>query len=207
MKKLIIIGAGGHAMSVFDSIINYKVVGFVDEKLNGYFLNDKKYKIYSSIKRIPNYKDMYYHIAIGDCKVREKYYKIIKDNKLKLATIIHPSAIVSKYAKIGKGNYIGRQAIINVNVEIGENNIINSNALIEHGCVIGNNCNISTCAVLNGDVIIKDSCFIGSNSVCKGQIKVEEHTIVGCGAVCISNVEPFTTVVGCPARKIMVKDE
>lgn len=199
MEKLVIIGCGGHAFSVFDSVTDYEVVGFVDENINGSYLG---LPIYEKVRDVPDYKNVRFHVGIGDCYAREKFYRICKEAGVRLATVIHPSAIVSRFAKIQDGNFIGRLAIINVDVEIGENNIINTHAIVEHGCRIGKNCNISTNTTLNGDEVIGNGCFIGSNAVLKGQISIGEHSVIGCGAVCIKDVDPYTVVAGCPAKKI-----
>lgn len=52
---------------------------------------------------------------------------------------IHPTAIVSDKAQIGKGTEIGPFSIIEDDVIIGENNIIKSSVLIGNGARIGNN--------------------------------------------------------------------
>lgn len=55
---------------------------------------------------------------------------------------IHPTAIVSKKAKIGVNVEIGPFSIIEEEVEIGDNTIISSNVKIKNFTKIGNNCQI-----------------------------------------------------------------
>lgn len=206
MKNLIIIGAGGYAKSVIDSIDKhvFHIYGFIDD-----YKTDKFHLGYpilgKNIKCIKNSNNFFYFIAIGDNEKRLNWYKKLKKNNLELVNIIDKSAIISNHAKIGEGCFVGKMAIINSKAKIGDNCIINTRALIEHGCTIGNNVNISTNSVLNGDVKVGDSAFIGSCSVVNGQLSIGQNVIVGSGSVVISNIENNCTVVGIPA-KVIKKD-
>ncbi|BBM87665.1 acyl-ACP--UDP-N-acetylglucosamine O-acyltransferase [Candidatus Uabimicrobium amorphum] len=61
---------------------------------------------------------------------------------------IHPTAIVDKNAKIGKGNEIGPYVIIEGNAVIGDNNHIYPHAFIGENTTIGNNNEIHMGAVI-----------------------------------------------------------
>lgn len=65
-----------------------------------------------------------------------------------MATEIHPTAIVSKKAKIGVNVKIGPFSIIEDNVEIGDNTEISSNVKIKNYTSIGENCKIFEGAVI-----------------------------------------------------------
>jgi len=67
---------------------------------------------------------------------------------------IHPTAIVSSKARIGKGNTIGAYTIIHDNVYIGDNNFIDSHVSI------GSNGEIRDCIEFNGFVGIGDNNII-----------------------------------------------
>ena len=66
---------------------------------------------------------------------------------------IHPTAIVSPYATIGKGNKIGAFVVIESNVVLGDNNIIS------HHVTIG------TAGEVRGENDIKGKVVIGDNNV------------------------------------------
>lgn len=63
---------------------------------------------------------------------------------------IHPTAIVSKKAKIGVNVKIGPFSIIEDDVEIGDNTEISSNVKIKNFTTIGKGCHISEGAVIGG---------------------------------------------------------
>lgn len=203
MKKLIIIGAGGYAKSVIDSLdfTQYEMCGFIDElKGEGSHLG---YPILAnSLDRIENANDYVYFIAIGNNKSRYNWYMRLKQNSLRIISVIDKTAIVSSKAQLEEGCFVGKLAIINSCVQVGANCIINTKALIEHGASLGNHVNISTNSVLNGDVQVGDGSFIGSCSVVIGQLQVGKWSTVGAGAVVIRNVGDSITVAGVPAKII-----
>lgn len=207
MKKLIIIGAGGYAKSVLDSVdhMNFEMVGYLDDvKPKGVY--HQGYPVLgNTIDCLTNPKDYVYFVAIGNNRKRKTWFDKLKGRDLSLINVIDNSALVSRAATIGEGCFIGKLAILNHGSSVGDNCVINTRALVEHGCHISNHVNISTNATLNGDVICEEGCFIGSGTVINGQISVGNWALVGSGAVVIKNVKPCTTVVGVPAKEIESK--
>ncbi|MEM2121929.1 MAG: acyltransferase [Candidatus Woesearchaeota archaeon] len=84
---------------------------------------------------------------------------------------IHPTASVSKDAKIGDGTKIWNYAQIRENSEIGENCIIASYVYIDFGVKIGNNVKIQNRVSVYHGVKIEDGVFIGPH-VCFTNDKV-----------------------------------
>jgi sugar O-acyltransferase (sialic acid O-acetyltransferase NeuD family) len=201
MEKLILIGAGGYAKSVIDSvdIYNYEITGFLDEFSNsnvhlGYPI------IAHSLDELENSKKYVYFIAIGNNARRKIWYDRLKLKKLRMINVVDRSAIVSPHAKLGTGCFIGKFAVVNSNAEVGNDCIINTRALVEHGCCVADHVNLSTNAVINGDVRIGEGSFVGSCSVTIGQLSIGAWSTVGAGAVVIHNVGDNITVAGVPAK-------
>ncbi len=203
MNDIILVGAGGHSVSVVDSAIRagFNVCGFIDE-----YKHDKTFldrPIFSPrIQDIENYNKYLYFIAIGDVHIRKRWFEKLQSLELTIPNIIDPSAIVSDFTEIGTGNFIGKMAIVVAGSKIGNNNLINSKALIEHRCTIGEHTNLSTGSIINGEVVVEDGVYLGSGAICNGQIKLGKYSVVGSGSVVLKDVEPFTTVVGVPAKII-----
>jgi len=198
IKKIIIFGAGGHANSIIDVIEStkrYKIMFLVD-KFNGRLRN---YRIYKENNDLSYYKKFTNNFAIGigqikDYKKREKIYKKIKLNKIKLPSIISPFAYVSKSVKFGEGTIVMHHAIVNANTIIRENCIINTKALIEHDNIINKNSHVSTAAVINGGCEIGENSFIGSNSTIIQGIKIGANSIIGAGKTIIKNLKKNSLV-------------
>lgn len=204
MKKLIIVGAGGYAKSVLDSVdhMNFQMVGFLDDvKPKG--SDHQGFPVLgNTIECLENPEEYVYFVAIGNNSKRKAWFDKLKERNLSLINVIDKSALVSHAATIGEGSFIGKLAILNHGSSVGDNCVINTRALVEHGCHIKDHVNISTNATLNGDVICEDGSFVGSGTVINGQLTIGTWALVGSGAVVIKDVKPHTTVVGVPAKEI-----
>lgn len=204
LKKVILIGAGGYAKSVLDSLdkTQYEFCGFIDnfQTVGNHHLG---YPILANkLEDIDNKEEYSYFISIGNNINRLKHFLNLSKNNCTIINVIDNSAIISSGAKLGIGVFVGKLAIINNGTIIGNNVIINTKALVEHGCLVEDHCNISTNTTLNGDVIVEQASFIGSSSVVNGQLRIGAGSIVGAGAVVIRNVQPYTVVAGVPAKYI-----
>ncbi len=207
MKKLILIGAGGHSKSVADSIdtAKYQLCGFIDENKKGIHLGLPIFG--DQIESVPNFREYCYFVSIGDVEFRKIWFDRVLEKGLEVINIIDSSAIISSSAKMGIGNFIGKMAILNADSEIGNNNVINTKVLVEHECKVGSHNHLSTNSVINGNVVVEDSVFFGSSAVCNGQLSIGHHSVVGSGSVVIRPVEPWVTVVGVPAKVIKKRGE
>ena len=185
MKKIILIGGGGHCKSVIDVIeqeAKFKILGIVDKnkpigyKILGYPIIGNDFDLEKLSK-----KCSYALITVGQIKSplpRVKLFNLAKNVGLIFPIIISPYAYVSKHSIIGAGTIIMHNAVINVNTSIGENCIINSKALIEHDCSIASNCHISTNAIINGGVKIGPNSFVGSNATTNNNINIEKNSFI-----------------------------
>jgi acetyltransferase-like isoleucine patch superfamily enzyme len=78
---------------------------------------------------------------------------------------------------------------------------------VEHDCVIGDFVTFAPRVSCNGNVHIGDHAYIGTGAVIRQgnpdkPLIIGEGAVVGMGAVVTKDVEPFTTVVGNPARPL-----
>ena len=185
MKKIILIGGGGHCKSVIDVIEQdgrYKIMGIVDKpkllgtKVLGYPVIGCDLDLHLLVKKF-----RYALITVGQIKTALKRVKLFNlANKIgfTLASVVSPRAYVSKHSKIGKGTIVMHNAIINANSFIGDNCIINTKALVEHDCSISNHCHISTNATINGGNQIGANSFVSSNVATRQYIKIPKNSFV-----------------------------
>lgn len=202
MKKVIFVGAGEYAESVYDSMAKeeYDLIGFVDEYKNGYHIG--KPILAATIEEVSNFRDYAYFISIGDTEPRKRQFELVKRLGLETINIIDKTALISGSVKIGTGNFIGKMVVINIGTVIGDNNMMNSKSLIEHHCTIMNHTRIATATVMNGDVVVEDGVYLGSMACCIGQQRLGEFSIIGAGSVVLGDIEPYCTAVGVPAKVI-----
>lgn len=209
LQKVILIGGGGHCKSVIDIIESgntYEIEGILDvaenvgKQILGYTISGTDHDIETLAA-----SGCSFIITVGQIRssaLREKIYTRLQACKASIATIIAPTAAVSKHAEIGAGTVILHHATVNAGAVIGQNNIINTGSNIEHDVYTGNHCHIATHAVLNGDCRIGTGVFIGSNAVLAQGILVCDKAIVGAGTVVYKDIAEQGTYVGNPAKKL-----
>lgn len=207
--KLQLVGGGGHCHSVIESIERtgmFDIVGIsevpgrIGENVLGYSVNisDEELPLLAN-------QNLCFLITIGQIKTfepRKRLFELLEGLHYIIATVIDPSAVISKRATIGKGTVVLRNAFINTGVSVGCNCIINTSAIIEHDSTIGNHVHISTGAIINGSCIIGDGCFIGSGAIISNGITIGPGAIVGAGAVVLKSIDYAGTYLGNPAMRI-----
>ena len=191
MKKIFLIGSGGHFNScqdVIKSIKKFKIIGFVDKKKNSskiglkYLGNDSKINL---LKK----KKIYTNIAVGqinNLEIRKNIFEKFKKFEFKFPKIISPNAYVSKKAIIGDGSIVMHGAHVGPNARIGLNCIINTKTIIEHDVEVGDHCHISTGSIVNGHSTIGNQSFIGSGTIIRQNISI--------GSKCFVNANLFINV-------------
>ena len=201
-KKIILIGAGGHAKSCLDVLNSlskyYKIAGFVDKKKNvEKILN---HKILGTNEDLPTIFKTYKYalICLGqikNSKIREDCFKNLRKIGFKLPSIISTHSYFSESSKIGMGTIVMHGVVINAFSSIGNNCIINTNSTIEHDVVIGNNCHVAGGSVINGGVKIGNNTFIGSGTVIKQGIKVGNNCVVRANTFVRKNIRNNRIVI------------
>ena len=206
MKKLILIGGGGHCVSCIDVIEAqglYLISGILDVGANvgSRVLN---YDIIGTDNDLYKYvHDHHFLITVGQTKTaatRKAIFETLQTAGGELAIIISPFARVSQYASIGAGTCILHNACVNANVRIGVNCIINTGSNVEHDCTLGNHVHISTQAVVNGGCQIKEGCFVGSNATIVQNVTIAANSLIGAGAVILHSFLKRGTFIGNPAK-------
>jgi sugar O-acyltransferase (sialic acid O-acetyltransferase NeuD family) len=192
MKKIILLGGGGHCKSCIDVIENenkYRITSIIDKK-KFFLLN---YKVFpENYLKKTLIKNNYAFVTVGhikNYKIRVKLFNRLKDLGFKIPSIISPLAYISKHAIIGRGTIVMHGAIINAGAIIGDNCIVNTNSLIEHDVIIGDHTHISTQATINGGAVIGSRVFIGSRSVIKDNINIGDCSIIGAGMYVKKNLK------------------
>lgn len=205
MKKLAIIGAGGHG----------KVVAEIAEK-NGwdqiYFFDDK----WPNLKKTGHWDIIAKSaelincnlaidgliVAIGNNNIREKKLKFFSNENLEIVSLIHPDTSISDTVNIGRGSVIMAGCIVNSYTTISNGCIINTASTIDHDCLLNDNVHICPGVNIAGGVRIGNNTMVGIGSVIKEQIRVGKHSIIGAGSVVLNDICDDVTAVGTPAITI-----
>lgn len=191
-----IIGCGGHARSVYNTIIDKEMVReFVDVNAKP---NEKIFGVPVNRKCIDD--NVSFIIALGDNVSRKKFY--LEHLKYNYISVVAESAIVGKDFIIDNGVFIAHLAYVGPQCSIGKHTIINTASVLEHECTIGSFSHLAPHSTVCGRCIIGSNVFIGAGATVIDKINICDNVIVGAGATVITDINEEGIYCGTPARKI-----
>lgn len=106
--------------------------------------------------------------------------------------------IIGNHTRIGLANTIIGPVEIGNNVNLGQNVVVSA---LNHNYADMDK-NIDKQGITKETISIKDDVLIGANSVIVAGITIGPHSYVGAGSIVTKSVEPYTLVVGNPAKAI-----
>lgn len=151
-------------------------------------------------------KDTRLVFAIGDSRLRKKLATQYLMEGFRPATLVHPTARVSEFVKIGQGCIITAGVVVTIDVEIGSFSILNLNSTIGHGCHLEDFVTVSPGVHVSGNVELGECVELGTGTVCVPGIKIGADTQVGAGAVVTRDLPGKAVCFGVPARQIRVRN-
>ncbi len=204
-KKLVLIGGGGHALSLLDIIPSPIVAtGYVDSRPSRLmelpWLGDDAGFLDSCAP--DDHEIMVTMVSGADCNLARRASIIDMYRRYPSPVIISSSAIISPSATIGDGTAIFHRAVVNAGTRIGRHSIINTGAIIEHECTIGDNVFIGPGAVICGGVTIGDNAYIGAGATLKPGISISGECVIGLASAVIADIKSPGTYAGSPAKRL-----
>lgn len=202
--KIVLVGGGGHCISVLDSLLqnnNYSDVVITDNNIpNGTkILGCSVVGGDNMLPELFNSGYEYAFIAVGSIKstkLRKMLFYKVFDLGFSIPNIIDESAVISGNTEFGRGVFVGKNVVINAGTVIGDCGIINTGAIVEHGGRIGSFTHISVGTKLCGNVVVGSDCLIGAGTTVIQDIKIGDNAVIGAGSTVIRNVESNTVNVG-----------
>jgi sugar O-acyltransferase (sialic acid O-acetyltransferase NeuD family) len=210
MKRLIIIGAGGFGREVLMTAKTvqaqrgeWEIAGFLDD--NPAALADYGYKvpILGSINEYLPQKNDCFIIAMESPQNKLAISQQLQEKGAEFITLIHPSAEIGDYTKIGIGCVLLPHIGISCDVTLGNFVTLNAHAAVGHDAVLSDGCTLSAFAHVSGAVNLGKGAYVGIHGCILPSVEVGDFAVVAAGSVVVKNVKPGTTVMGVPAKKIL----
>ena len=202
MKRLAIIGAGGHGKVIADiAVLNgYEEIVFLDDNEN--IIECGSYPV---IGRCKEAKELTADIiiGIGNAKIRKQIHMSLGEKNI--VTLIHPDAVIAKGTVIGAGSVVMAGTVINPGVRIGKGCIINTCSSIDHDCNGGDFVHLAVGSHLCGMVTIKEETWIGAGATVSNNVSVCCDCVIGAGAVVVRDIRKPDTYIGVPAKGVKMK--
>ncbi len=217
MKQIIMLGAGGFAREILGTIddINTQTgasispIGFIYDGAN----KDKGKLIHNipvlgEISCLKNFdlQEVQLVAAVGRSVWRRKMVEEAKKFGAIFMSIIHPTVIISKWAKIGEGAIIRGFSNVMPEVVIGDFFVGNSFVSIGHDALIGNFVHMNPHVFISGKTKIGNDVYIGVRATIL-PCKIGDNTIIGACALVTKDVPPNMLAKGIPAKFYEMKEK
>lgn len=217
-RKLIIIGGKGNGTvlaSAVEDIISdnnhWELLGFTNDShsqgdtLEGYPTLGKPENV---VREYMRHEDCYFYFALIGAKVtiprvmRLKQLESLGLPTSRFATLVHPTAVISKNVSLGYGVFISPF------VYVGPETQIESHVYIHGQCYVARNSLLDTYAylapkvVVGAEVTLGKGAYLGTSSSTIERIKIGSWSVVGIGATVLHNVADYSIAIGSPAKTI-----
>lgn len=215
MKKIILVGTGGHAAEVREYIYYHnrvkpneplEILGFLD-------VNDELHKQYKYsepfLGTVEEHKvnlEAEYMFCFGNMKYKKELVTKYREEGAKFLTFIHPTALIAESCKIGEGVLISHNASVGPMAVIGDFNILNSRCTIGHDTILGEYNFISPQVSLSGNTTIGSYNMFGVNSATIPGVSLGDNNTIGAGSIITKNAVDNCVIVGVPGKTIKTKE-
>lgn len=209
MKRILIVGAGGHAQVIADILWRaheagapLAPIGYLDDNPHLHGEQRLGLPILSAIRNIGSVPHDGVVLGIGDNHVRREIFEYLWQCGEQFVVACHPSAIIAPDVPLGLGTVIAARVVVNPGSWIGSNVILNTGCSVDHHNQIGDHCHIAPGVTLGGDVTIGVGSLIGIGSTVMPQRSIGAESIVGAGALVHASLPARVVATGVPARII-----
>ena len=145
------------------------------------------------------------------CCSRNKDKEELKDSLSKYnpeyTNAIHPKAVITRTAVLGKGIIVNACAVIQPYARIGNHVMIHAGVIIEHDCIIQDFVNLAPKVTLAGHVKIGKGTTVYTGAVISPTVETGDYCTVGAGSVVLRRVEGGKKVAGAPASEINPEED
>lgn len=203
-NKLIVAGASGHGKVVADIAIKmnkWQNITFLDDDEN--IRSSIGLEVIGKTSDAFLYRDEAdFFVAVGNNSTRKLIQEDFINKGLKIATLIHPNAIIGSEVEVGPGTVVMAGVVINSSTKIGDGCILNTGCNIDHDNEIDNYVHISPGVNLAGSVKVGEKTWIGIGSNIINNVSITSNCTIGAGSLIVKDICVPGKYYGAPARRI-----
>ncbi|MDD2857596.1 MAG: hypothetical protein PHU75_02880 [Candidatus Nanopelagicales bacterium] len=206
-RQAVIVGAGGHAVSVAETVrsAGYELTAFTSDRDAGSRLLDRP--VLADIPDEHLAAGGIVVIAIGDNAVRaDAWQRLVARVPLdQLPAVVHASAIVAPGADLAPGAIVMQGAIIANGARLALGSLMNTGSILEHESVLDEFASLAPRAVTGGRVRIGARSAISIGAVIRHGLAVGADTVIGASSYVDREMPGNVVAYGVPARVVRAR--
>jgi acetyltransferase EpsM len=205
-RKLVIWGAGGHAVVVADLVRvsrQYEIVGFLDD------VNPERHGTPFAGATVLGGREIldtlrgdgvtHLLVAFGECTPRLRCASVAEKESFELATIVHPRATVAAGVSLGAGTVVMAGAVLNPECRIGKAVIVNTSATVDHHGIVEDGVHLCPGVHLAGKVSVGRETQVGIGTCVADEVRIGARCVIGAGSVVVHDIPDDVVAFGSPA--------
>ncbi|MEP6610084.1 MAG: acetyltransferase [Burkholderiaceae bacterium] len=204
-QQLLIFPYNGNGREAVDALgTQFELAGFIDDSPEKQGIDRHGFRVMdrTALSSIPDARVLAVPGGPASFITRRDVILGLRIRTERFATVIHPTASVSEFARIGRNVLIMAGVVITSNAAIGDHVCVLPNSVVHHDANIGDWTLIGAGVTIAGGVEVGKCCYIGSGSSLINNVSIGDQVLVGLGTNVIRSIVNRSKVVGNPARVI-----
>jgi len=209
-RPLVLVGAGGFARetaelvrAVNDVCPTWDLLGYLDDApaLNGATVSGLP--VLGGLDHLDEHPDAAVVVCIGNPGNYVARAKVVARLGLpadRYATLVHPTAVVPRSARLGVGTVVHATTVLTCDVTVGAHVAIMPAVVLTHDDVVGDFATFGAGVRLAGATVIETGAYIGSGALVREHLTVGAWSMVGMGSVVTRSIPTGEVWMGSPAR-------
>ena len=212
-RPVLLVGGGGHAKVLIEILRDlmaagspYRPAGILDPQASGAVLG---VPVLGGDDRLESLRgegigDVF--VALGSNGLRERVAARAVVAGYALPSLVHPSAVLLRSARIGAGVAVMPRAVIGADAQVEDLVIVNTGAVVEHDNQLGVAAHVAPGSALAGNVTLGRRSMIGVGASVRPGITIGDDVLVGAGSAVVADLPAAGRYGGVPARLLIKKE-
>jgi sugar O-acyltransferase (sialic acid O-acetyltransferase NeuD family) len=209
-RELLIVGTGGFARETAEAVravneheTTWHLRGYLDDdpRLNGRVVEG--IRVLGPVDAIGEYPDASVAVCTGHPGNYFSRKRIVDRLALaseRYATIVHPSAAVSRSCRLGSGTVLLAHVTATAAVEVGAHVAVMPQVVLTHDDVVEDYATFGSGVRVGGRALVRQGAYIGAGALILQELIIGAWALIGMGAVVTKDVPAGQVWAGCPAR-------